>query len=312
MLSCKYLSVLLVLGACSAQRFNNPVLEGADYPDPGVLYYNGTYYAVTTSNNYSKVEKYPIHSSKDLQNWKFEGYIFDESNFPVWSRVDDDFWAPEIHIIQGRFHIYFTARDVKSDLLAIGLATSNSVLGPYKPQQEAFLVVPGMWVVDSTVINHDGQLMLCWVGQRYIRVRNMTDDGMAFKDNNTVALFQPDLEWEADGTEGPWYLFRNGYHYIFYSGNDFCTDRYALGVARSSVSPAGPYEKHPTPFLWSNDIFKGPGHGSIVRDLDGKGYVYVHHGWKAGEVCQDYWRLMFSTTLFWGDDDWPKNMTIGD
>lgn len=88
----------------SCQRFQNPVLDGADYPDPGVIRYNGVYYAATTTNN-DKPEKYPIHTSTDLQNWTQIGYIFNASNFPKWSRYDAEFWAPEFHQIGDRFGI---------------------------------------------------------------------------------------------------------------------------------------------------------------------------------------------------------------
>jgi len=293
------------------QRFNNPVLDGGDYPDPGVIFYNGLYYAVTTTNN-DKPEKYPIHTSKDLQTWTFIGHVFNSSNFPQWTKgVDAEFWAPEIHLINGKFNMYFTSRDKKTDLVGLGLAVSDSITGPYIPQPEAFLVVGGTWVLDCTVINNDGKLMLAWVESLKIRVRNLTDDGLAFKDNITVPIFGPEGGWEGETTEGPWYIFRNNYHYMFYSGNNFCSDGYALGVARSSISAAGPYEKLPYPLLVSDAEFKGPGHGSIVRDVDGKGYVFVHHAWKTGAICGDNFRLMFSSTLRWGNDDWPLNMTIG-
>lgn len=94
---------LAVLGGLvCAQRFQNPVIDGGDFPDPGVIFHEGAYYAVTTTNN-DKVEKYPIHMSTDLQNWKLVGYVFNETNFPVWSRVNDNFWAPEIHRIGNRY-----------------------------------------------------------------------------------------------------------------------------------------------------------------------------------------------------------------
>lgn len=305
--------VVVLVGVVYAQRFQNPVIDGGDYPDPGVILVNGTYYAVTTTNN-DKPEKYPIHTSKDLQNWTQIGYVFNEKNIPKWSRVNAEYWAAEIHQVNGKFLVYFTSRDVASDLLAIGVAVGDSPAGPFTSLDKPLLVVPGMWVLDSTLI-HDptnDRLMLAWVGNYYIRVRNLTEDGLGFKDENVVPLFRPDLEWEGETTEGPWYIYRNGYHYIFYSGNNYCSEFYALGVARSKVSPAGPYEKLPYPLLVSNDEFKGPGHGSIVRDTDGEGYVFVHHGWKANAICGSNPRLMFSTSMSWGDDNWPRNMTIGD
>lgn len=296
----------------NGQRFHNPVLDNGDYPDPGVILYNGVYYAVTTTNNESP-EKFPIHTSKDLQNWSQIGYVFNEANLPKWSRVKAEYWAPEIHQINGKFLVYYTSHDVENNVLAIGVAVGNSPAGPFTTPDKPILVFPDTWVADPTVINDptNGKLMLSWVNGYNIRARNLTNDGLAFKDDTTVLLLKPDKDWEGGETEGPWYIYRNGYHYLFYSGNNFCGENYALGVARSRTS-TGPYEKLPYPLLVSNNEFKGPGHGSIVRDTDGEGYVFVHHGWKTGAVCGSYPRLMFSTSMSWGADDWPRNMTIGD
>lgn len=298
-----------VLTLAEARKFDNPVIDGGDYPDPGVILHEGIYYAVTTtgSQNY---EKYPIHTSTDLQNWTLIGYLFNQSNFPSWSQPNFEFWAPEIHQIGDEFRVYFSARDIQVNQLSIGVATSKSVAGPYTVLPRPLLAIPGVLVIDATLIKQNDTLMLAFVEDYYIRVRNLTADGLALKDDITVPLFKPELDWEGPTTEGPWYMFRNDYHYIFYSGNDFCTDRYALGVARSR-SPAGPYEKYPEPLLVSNEQFKGPGHGSIVRDVVNDGWAFVHHGWKAGAVCGPNFRLMFTTSMEWGDDDWPLKMSIG-
>ncbi len=44
-----------------------------------------------------------------------------------------DFWAPELHVINGVVRVYFVARDT-TGLLCVGVATStsSSPLGPYK------------------------------------------------------------------------------------------------------------------------------------------------------------------------------------
>jgi len=305
----------ITLVGVGGQRFQNPVLDGADYPDPGVIFYEGLYYSTTSTNN-NKSEKYPIHSSKDLQNWEFVGYIFNASNFPAWTPgYDSPFWAAEIHIFQGKFNVYYSAMDNKTNAIAIGLAVADKITGPYIPQAEPFLSVGNnVYVLDSTVIRHNDALMLAWVETMKIRVRNLTEDGTAFKDNITVPIFGPDSDgragWADQTNEGPWYLWREPYHYMFYSGNNYCSDTYALGVARSS-DINGSWEKLRYPILVSDDKFKGPGHGSIVQDTDGEGHVFVHHAWRAGKVCGDNPRLMFSSSLHWGDDNWPMNMTIG-
>src|SRR5690349_4375515 len=60
-----------------------------DYPDPSTIYANGKYYAVGTSSEWAP--HLPIFSSKDLREWKQEGFVFDKT--PEW--VESSFWAPE-------------------------------------------------------------------------------------------------------------------------------------------------------------------------------------------------------------------------
>jgi len=307
--------VLLLLvgylpGYLSALRFNNPVLDNADYPDPGVILFNGTYYAVTTTNS-DKPDKIPIHSSKDLQNWKFEGYVINQNNFPAYSWLNAAFWAPEIHYVNGMFHVYFTIGISAINDIGITLAMADNILGPYMVLPKPLHVEQrgGSW--DPSIVNSNGNVMLLYTdSNRNIVLRNLTADGMAEKDDIVYTLVTTDLVWEGETVEGAWYVQRNNYHYIFYSANNFCSDVYAVGVARST-SLTGPYEKLRNPILVSDDKVKGPGHGSIVRDVDGQGYVFVHHGYKAGAVCGDNFRLMYSTTVFWGEDNWPKNLIVG-
>jgi len=297
-----------------ALRFQNPVLDNGNYADPGTIFHNGTYYTVTTGNQYgnaSLATKIPIHSSKDLQHWKFEGFVITEANIPSYSTKSSAFWAPEIHIVNNLFHVYFTIGVTDINDIGLTVATSNNILGPYKVLSKPLHVEKhgGSW--DPSIINIDEKIMLLYTDvNRNIVLRNLTADGMAEKDDIVHTLIKTDLPWEGGTVEGAWHLKRNNFHYIFYSANNFCSNAYATGVARST-SVTGPYEKLKTPILVSDDKFKGPGHGSVVTDLDGKGFVFVHHSYKVGAVCGDHYRLLMASTVYWGTDNWPKNITIG-
>jgi len=308
------LVLFLIVGSLprhvSALRFNNPVLDNADYPDPGVILFNGTYYAVTTTNN-EKPDKIPIHTSKDLQNWKFETYVINEQNFPSYSWQSAPFWAPEIHYINGMFYLYFTIGVSGLDNTGITLATADNILGPYEVLSQPLHTEPNRGSWDPSIIYQDGDIKMLYTDTNMnIVLRNLTANGTAEKDDIVSTLITPTNLWEKDIVEGAWYIQRNNYHYIFYSANYFCDYRYAVGVARSK-SVTGPYEKLEYPILLSDENVNGPGHGSVVRDVDGQGYVFVHHGWKPFAVCGSNLRFMYSTTVFWGEDEWPKNLTVG-
>lgn len=112
---------LVILSIC----YTNPVQGTRDSPDPGVIYHNGAYYAVTTmgwDGHY-----FPIWKSTTGTNFSHVGWVLPSA--ASWTTCCDN-WAPELHIINKKFIVYFTARD-KSGRLSIGAAISDDILGPY-------------------------------------------------------------------------------------------------------------------------------------------------------------------------------------
>ena len=81
-------------------------------------------------------------------------------------------------------------------------------------------------------------------------------------------LIKNELPWENDLVEGPWFVNHGSLYYLFYSANGYCGDAYAVGVARSK-EPLGPYEKRGAPIRVSDAKFKGPGHCSVIRSIEG-------------------------------------------
>jgi hypothetical protein len=106
------LSILVVVSSfmvmvIEAKNYTNPIVN-VNAPDPGVLFYNGHYYMVTTSGN--DVNAFPIRVSTDLVEWKVHGFVFptwSSSKNPSWAK--SDFWAPELHQVgPNRVSLTFT------------------------------------------------------------------------------------------------------------------------------------------------------------------------------------------------------------
>ena len=73
-------------------------------------------------------------------------------------------------------------------------------------------------------------------------------------------LFRNTEAWEGGVIEGAYILRRDGWFYLFYSGNACCGEscNYALGVARSKTL-LGNWEKNPAnPILAANDVWQCP------------------------------------------------------
>ena len=102
------------------------------YGDPAVLKTDQGYYLVATSND--APDAFPILHSDDLVHWEHRAFVFAAGGEPAWSAKGPkvaDFWAPEMAHVGDEYWVAFTARQT-SNALAIGLAKSNSPLGPFR------------------------------------------------------------------------------------------------------------------------------------------------------------------------------------
>lgn len=95
--------VLLLVTLCACYR--NPVQGDRDSPDPGVIYHNGSFYAVTTGG--WDGHYFPIWRSATGTNFTHVGFVIQTK--PSWIKCCD-FWAPELHIVDSKFMVYYTAR----------------------------------------------------------------------------------------------------------------------------------------------------------------------------------------------------------
>jgi beta-xylosidase len=128
------------------RSYINPVQGERDSPDPGVIYNQGFYYAVTTEG--WDGHYFPIWKSQDGTNFSQVGWgITTPSSWTICC----DFWAPEIHLINDKFLLYYTARD-KNHKLSIGAAISNNILGPYSDKGEPLVTNTSEGVIDATVL----------------------------------------------------------------------------------------------------------------------------------------------------------------
>jgi len=90
---------------------------------PGVVKFHETYYLVDDDSK--------MFSSKDLKVWATEkDLVFDNNSAPKWA-IDKDIFGPEIHFINEKYNLYF--HNLKKEYgWAIGVATADSPVGPYK------------------------------------------------------------------------------------------------------------------------------------------------------------------------------------
>jgi len=221
---------------------------------------------------------------------------------PASGRMAGYIWAPEIHLIDGSWYVYFAAGDsddkfrIRTYVLkgagANPMATTWSVLGKLETPWDTF-------TLDSTSFVHKGVRYLCWAQKEPGIDTNSNLYLAPLKTPTTLAapparLTVPTLDWEIQGfkvAEGPALLARNGRLFLTYSAS--ATDaRYCLGMltadADSDIMNPASWSKSPVPVFATSEANKvyGPGHNSFVVDENGRDLL-VYHGRDYKEIKGD-------------------------
>jgi beta-xylosidase len=252
------------------------VLRG-DHADPSVVKIGDTYWASATTSNWFPA--YPILQSKDLVNWKMNGYVFNQ--LPAWA--DYYFWAPEISYENGKVYIYYAAHK-KGGNLCLSVASADNPEGPYTDHGP--LMCQEVGSIDAFPMRDEqGKLYMIWKEDGNsvekptpIWVQQMNEERTALIGEKRE-LFRNDKGWEGNLVEGVSMIKNGGYYYAFYAAAACCGREctYQTGVARSKFL-LGPWEKYDkNPILGNDNEWKCPGHGTPV-EKDGK-YYFLYHAY---------------------------------
>jgi GH43 family beta-xylosidase len=264
-----------------ADWFVNPVIDG-NFPDPGAVFVDGTYYAFATNGNGRNVQ---AARSTDLVHWTtLPDALPALSSWAVSGRT----WAPDVAVTaSGRYNLYYTAGTRANGLQAIGVAAAPGPAGPFTPVGPAPLVTQydkGGAIDASVFTDAAGTQYLLWkndgnaVGQdTTIYLQQLAPDGLSLV-GAPAALIRQDQAWEGAIVEGPTLWQHGGKYYLFYSANFFGNGQYATGYAVSD-SLRGPYVKPAGPFLVSEGAVVGPGGPEVVTGPDGNDWM-LYHSWE--------------------------------
>ncbi len=284
--------IALVLSVTAADSFINPVANGAD---PFVLKDGDTYYLyVTADGNYG----YRVYTSENLVEWEVRGYCLRKEDVYTDQAARPgvyNFWAPEVIRDGDTYYMVYAAQE------HIGIAASDSPLGPFTNDADSFLLenraIDGHFFRDA-----NGEVYLYFVS-----VGKWTYEGVSMSGNNiwgapfdlATRSFkeEPRLLLSYDTgeghhiAEGPEMLQHGGKYYLTYSSNDYRDPAYCVKYAVSD-SPMGPFEKYAgNPILQSDDALRtdtqnphlyGTAHHCFTTSPDGKELVIVYHAHRTG------------------------------
>ncbi|MGA4670092.1 glycoside hydrolase family 43 protein [Propionibacteriaceae bacterium Y1923] len=298
------LALLLAVASCSGQAgdqrspssastttpggemgFTNPV-HPHDFPDPQIITDdNGGYLAIATNGNGMNVQ---VLTSPDMVTWTQGSDAL--PSVADWSSPGK-VWAPEIiRWSDGGYRLYYTTRAPDPNWQCLSVAVSDTAAGPYVDESTEPLVCEvdeGGSIDASPFVDSSGKAWLYWKNDgnaigvdTFIRVAALSADGRTIT-GETTNLFKQTLPWEGNLVEGPAVVEIDGLFHLFYSANDYGSDRYAVGHAVAD-SPTGPFTKDPEPVLTTNDVAAGPGHNQMIKV--GEQWWMVYHAWLPGEV----------------------------
>jgi arabinan endo-1,5-alpha-L-arabinosidase len=267
--------------AALVATFANPVIEPVA-ADPAVLRdADGTWYLYATQDRWDDgAERYlPIFSSVDLVTWTYRGDAF---AFPPRWKSQGFLWAPDVHVHEGSFWMYYAYSTWGDPNPCIGLATAPHPAGPWTDLGRPVFCSEDVGVrnsIDPFVWSEEGVRTLVWGSFGGIYAARLVDDGSAVE-GELVRL--ADERFEA-----PYVIFRDGAYYLFLSSGSCCAgagSTYITWVGRSEHL-LGPYLDDVgrdvrygggRVVLFRNDAWVGPGHNAIVTDDAGRDWIVYH------------------------------------
>nr|WP_246183281.1 glycoside hydrolase family 43 protein [Paenibacillus methanolicus] len=293
--------------------FTNPIMSpGAD---PWVLRHDdGFYYFMVTQR-----DRLTLWRSRSLAG------IADGEQRIIWQPEQPgpysfNLWAPEIHRLNGRWYVYYTANDGGGDdtrrVCVLENEADNPLEGEWIWRGPLATERPGL---DGSVLEHGGSLYFCYAGYGHFPDYGSALYLVRMTDPCTLAgpealLTAPMLEWEKQGgmaiNEGPVFLKRGGRVFLVYSASTTWSEDYALGLL-TMAEASDPM----TPGAWTKTqepVFRksaaagvyATGHNSLTVSPDGAEDWIVYHALpEAGADTK--LRSTFIQPFGWREDGTP-------
>jgi GH43 family beta-xylosidase len=224
----------------------------------------------------------------------------------VWTAPDrgrnsSNVWAPELHLIGGKWFIYYAADDGNNNNHRMWVLEAEGCDPMSQYGCRGCLDTQG-WAIDGTVLclEHDRRFFVWsgWPGRRNgqqnLYIAPMSDP--ATISGSRILIATPDQPWERQAMpicEGPQILRRNGDIFIVYSASGSWTPDYCLGLLHNRtqevLNPCA-WTKHGPVFTRTDQVW-GVGHCSFVKSLCQSEDWMIYHsktslrpGWEDRDV----------------------------
>lgn len=270
--------------------YKNPVARDVikTIRDPFVILVGDTYYLTGTTPPYwdGTSPGVRLWKSSNLLDWEELGFILHRSVAKETDWFRDYWWAPEIHMKNGRFYLTVNCRN---DDIGVGqnplIAVSDNIEGGYEilNRDEPFFTKEkqkcGVCVGDhgndaNLFTDDDGKTYISTCCFEGIHLCEIDLDSAKLIGEETLVIEPSPTQWDAKN-EGSFIIKRNGRYYCFYSSFARC---YEVGVAYAD-NIRGPWvkdERNPIITPLGRDGVKESGHNCIFTDKDGRTLTAYH------------------------------------
>ncbi|KAI4865415.1 glycoside hydrolase family 43 protein [Hypoxylon rubiginosum] len=279
-------------GGLQGRRLAGPFMS-TDFPDPSMIWGDGSWKAYATSSNGKKI---PVATSTDTWSWTLTGNDALPDPGSWVDPNDQGIWAPDVQKNDnGVYVMYYTAHQ-NGGSHCIGAATSTTALGPFTPQAQP-LICDGAnggvidasgyddgtdrWIVWKVDGNSLGGATTCQGGTPSgaytptpIKIQRMARDALTLLDSPKTIL---DNEGASNNgvVEAPaLYKIADGNFVLFYSAHCYSSDDYDVEYAFSSTIDGSYTNRGILIRTVDNKGVYGPG----GLDIDPNGKSVVFHG----------------------------------
>ncbi len=258
--------------------------------DPQIVLFEGKYYCYATNCEHLS-EGFDVRVSDDLVNWGEPIRCFQA--IESWGK--SHFWAPEVVYHGGKFVMHYSAMSRELNSLRIGVAVSDSPLGPFVDVRNAPMFDLGYAAIDGSVlVCNEGNFLYysrdcsenvidgIRVSQLYCVRLN---DALTETVGEHILVSTPTEPFELKSlarerptlwNEGPCVIFKDGLYIMNYSANCYATNDYAICLSYAR-SPMGPFIKSKNnPVLSCREELFGSGHNAFFKTKDGELYTAFH------------------------------------
>jgi len=276
----------------------NPLLK--QRADPQILRHSdGWYYLMATVPEYDRLELRRARSIAGLVGAEAQVVWRQHAQGPMSRHI----WAPELHFIDGRWFIYFSAGEAKEPWKIRMWVLENDSANPQEGRWIERGQLKTAWesfTLDATVFEHRGQRFMAWAQNDPASQNHSTNIYLSRMKSPTeldgpqLLLTRPEYDWERvrhQVNEAPAVLVHGGRVFMTYSAAGTGAE-YCLGLlwadADADLMEAKSWRKSPGPVFMSNSEngIWGPGHNSFVLEPDGS-VLNVYHARNYRDIVGD-------------------------